>query len=231
VRIASRTGLERGPTSERGRPGHGNSASQTAGRIPQLPRIYILKALSLVRMRRRWPFRHRREPRMDHLQPLSGKPRTRIRSERYAGQGVNVSIESQPKNQIAKSGMSELSPKQHARRAGLLLGLGALLAIVPAVGMYYDTNRSMVLLLILLLVATLPAIGWGASHLALSRGYSTGGGCGLCIVGYIVSGFLGTTSPHPLALGVGVLFIVLLPTVVLLALPNKSGHSPRKRHR
>src|SRR4051794_18272712 len=118
--------------------------------------------------------------------------------------------------------MSDLRPKQHARRAALLLSLGAVLAIVPAVGMYFDTTRSMVLLWILLLVATLPAIGWGTSHLALSRGYSTGAGCGLCIVGYVISGFLGTTSPHPLALGIGVLFVVLLPTVVLLSLPNKA---------
>src|SRR5262245_46406305 len=127
--------------------------------------------------------------------------------------------------------MRNLSPKQHARRAGLLLGLGAVLAIVPAVALYYDTDRRMVILWILLLVATLPAVGFGASHLALSRGYSTGGGCGLCIVGYIVSGFLGATSRHPLALGVGLLFIVLFPTVVLLALPNKAGHSHGKRHR
>ena len=125
--------------------------------------------------------------------------------------------------------MSELKPKQHARRAAFLLSLGAMLAIVPAVGMYFDTTRSMVILWILLLVATLPAVGWGTSHLALSRGYSTGAGCGLCLVGYIVSGFLGTTSPHPLALGVGVLFMVLLPTVVLLALPSKSSHSHRRR--
>ena len=126
--------------------------------------------------------------------------------------------------------MSDLSSKQHARRAAFLLGLGAALAIVPAVGMYFDANRSMAWVWILSLVATIPAIGWGSSHLALSRGYSTGAGCGLCIVGYVISGFLGTTSPHPLALGVGVLFILLLPTVVLLALPNKSGHSRRKRN-
>jgi hypothetical protein len=104
------------------------------------------------------------------------------------------------------------------------------MAIVPSVGMYLDPTRSMALLWILLLLATLPAIGRGASHLALSRGYSTGAGCGLCIVGYVISGFLGTTSPHPLAMGVGVLFIVLLPTVVLLALPNKSGHSHRRHY-
>src|SRR5438876_11632645 len=91
----------------------------------------------------------------------------------------------------------------------------------PAVGMYFDTGRKMVWLWILVLLATLPASGWGSSHLAQSRGYSSGAGCGLCIVGYFISGLLGTTSRHPLALCVGVLFIVLLPTVVLLALPNK----------
>ena len=125
--------------------------------------------------------------------------------------------------------MGHLSSKQHSRRAAILLGLGAIMAIVPAFGMYFDHRRSMTLLWVLMLLATLPAIGWGASHLALSRGYPTGAGCGLCIVAYIISAFLGTTSPHPLALGVGVLFIVLLPTVVLLALPSKAG-SHRRRY-
>jgi hypothetical protein len=126
--------------------------------------------------------------------------------------------------------MSNLSPKQHASRAALLLSMGAVLATVPVVGMYFDTHRSMLLLWILLWVATLPAIGWGTSYLALSRGYSTGMGCGLCIVGYAISGFLGTTSPNPLAFAVGVLFILLLPTVVLFVLPKKSGHSRRRRY-
>lgn len=122
-----------------------------------------------------------------------------------------------------------LRPRQHARRATLFLSMGAGFAVVPAVGMYYDTNGSMALLWIVLLLATFPAVGWGASHLAQSRGYSSGGGCGLCIIAYIVSAFLGTTSTHPLALGVGVLFIVLLPTVVLLSLPNKCGHPHSRR--
>src|SRR5689334_3684596 len=112
--------------------------------------------------------------------------------------------------------MSDLSPKRHARRAALLLGLGGVLATVPVVGMYLDTHRRMILLWLLLWLATLPAIGWGTSHLALSRGYSTGMGCGICIVGYLISGFLGTTSAHPLVFGVGLLFILLLPTVILL---------------
>ena len=127
--------------------------------------------------------------------------------------------------------MRHLSPKQHRLRAILFLGGGGVLAFVPAIGMYHDTGRKMVGLWILSLLATLPAVAWGASHLAQSRGYSGSAGCGLCIVGYVVSGFLGTTSPHPLALGVGMLFILLLPTVVLFAMPNKAEHSHRSRYR
>ena len=127
--------------------------------------------------------------------------------------------------------MHGLSPKQHTVRAILFLSAGSALAIIPAVGMYFDTTMKMVWLWILLLLATLPAVGWGSSHLAKSRGYSSGAGCGLCIVAYVVSGFLGTTSPHPLALGIGFLFIVLLPTVVLLTLPNKSERIHRRRYR
>ena len=121
-----------------------------------------------------------------------------------------------------------MSPKQHTVRAIIFLSVGVALAIVPAIGMYLDRERKMGWLWIPLLLATLPAVGWGSSHLARSRGYPSGAGCGLSIVAYVVSAFIGTTSPHPLALGVGVLFIVLLPTVVLLALPNKSEPSRRK---
>src|SRR5215471_18800064 len=109
--------------------------------------------------------------------------------------------------------MDRLKPKQHVMRAVLFLSTGAALAIISAVGMYFDMTRKMVWLWVLLLVATLPAIGWGSSHVAQSRGYPAGAGCGLCIVGYVISALLGTTSPHPLALGVGVIFVVLLPTV------------------
>jgi hypothetical protein len=126
-----------------------------------------------------------------------------------------------------------MTPKQHTVRAAIFLGAGVACAIVPAVGMYFDKTRHLALLWLALFFATFPAVGWGASHLAQSRGYPSGGGCGLCVVGYIVSAFVGSTSPHPLALGVGILFIVLLPTVVLLALPNKaerSHHRRRRRH-
>jgi hypothetical protein len=124
--------------------------------------------------------------------------------------------------------MGRLNSKQHAVRAAAFLLTGAAMIITMAVGMYFDNARKMVWLWITLLVASLPAVGWGSSYLAQARGYPKAGGCGLCIVGYVVSAFLGTTSPHPLALGTGMLFIVLLPTIVLFALPNKSGHSNRR---
>jgi hypothetical protein len=126
--------------------------------------------------------------------------------------------------------MSSSRSKRHAWKAALLLGLAGVLTIVTAAGMYLDVTRSLVLLWALLFISILPAIGWGSSHLARARGYPTSAGCGLCLVGYFVSGFLGTTSPYPLAIGAGVLFTVLLPTVVLLALPRKSGHSRHGRH-
>jgi hypothetical protein len=124
-----------------------------------------------------------------------------------------------------------MNTKQHTTRAVLFLSAGVVLAIVPAAGMYFDTKRQLGWLWLLLLLGSLPAVGWGSSHLALARGYTSGIGCVLCVIAYIVSGFVGTTSPHPLALGIGVVFIVLLPTVVLLALPNKSERHHRRRYR
>jgi hypothetical protein len=125
--------------------------------------------------------------------------------------------------------MSHSRPKQHARKALVFLSLGAFLAIAPAVGLYFDSDRSRTWIWILLFLGTLPAVGWGASHFARSRGYPTEAGCGISIMAYLVSGFLGTINPHPLVLGGGVLFIVLLPTVVLLSIPNKSPISSRPR--
>src|SRR5260221_14734656 len=113
--------------------------------------------------------------------------------------------------------MGSSSSKQHAFKAVLGIGGALVLGIAPSVGMYYDTQRERVWLWILLLLGIVPALGWGSSHLARYRGYPGSGGCGLCIVGYIFSGFLGTTSRYPLALGAGLVFMVLLPVVVLLA--------------
>jgi len=126
--------------------------------------------------------------------------------------------------------VNDLSPKQHAKRAAIFLILGMAFAIVPAAGMYYEPTRKMFWLWALLYLSTIPAVGWGSAHLAQSRGYSSSAGCGLSVVAYVVSGFLGTTSPHPLALGIGALFLVLLPTVVLLTLPNKIRRSNKRRH-
>jgi hypothetical protein len=127
--------------------------------------------------------------------------------------------------------VNDLTPKQHVWRAALGISAGIALAIIPAAGMYFDKSRRMAWLWILLVLASLPMVGWGAAHLARSRGYPGAGGCGLCIAAYLVSGFVGTTSPYPLAFGIGIVFIALLPTVVLLSLPNKLKKPRRRRHR
>src|SRR4030095_1577796 len=118
--------------------------------------------------------------------------------------------------------MSRSKIRLHVRRARILLSLGALLAMAPAVGLYFETDRSRAWIWFLPFIATLPAVGWGASHLAQSRGYPSEAGWGLSIVGYLISGILGFISPHRLVLGCGVLFIVLLPTIVLLSIPSKT---------
>jgi hypothetical protein len=125
--------------------------------------------------------------------------------------------------------MSRSRTKRHARKAFWLLSLGAVLAIAPAIGMYNDTDRNRLAIWASLLLASLPAVGWGSAHLARARGYPTEAGCGISFIGYLASGFLGTTSQQPLVLGTGILFIVLLPVVVMLSLPSKAGNSDRGR--
>ena len=112
--------------------------------------------------------------------------------------------------------------KRHTRKAGTFLGLGAIFAVASAVGLYFDADRSRAWIWYVLFVGTLPAIGWGASHLARSRGYPSEVGFVLSIVGYLLSGIVGAISPQRLALGCGVLFVVLLPSIVLLSIPSKT---------
>src|SRR3954468_11110085 len=127
--------------------------------------------------------------------------------------------------------MSGFRGNRHVVKAAIGLGASFAFLIIPVVGLYFDPYRKMLWLWIILFFATMPAVGWGASHLARARGYPSGGGCGLCIVGYLVSGFLGTTSPHPFAFAVGVSFMISLPVVVLFALPDKSRRSHRRHHK
>jgi hypothetical protein len=120
--------------------------------------------------------------------------------------------------------------RQHAVKAAIGIGASLAFLIVPLVCMYLDRDRKFIWLWVLLIFCTMPAVGWGAANLAMARGYSSAGGCAVCIVGYSISGVLGTTSPHPLVFGIGVLFIILLPVVVLFALPSKNRRHHRRRH-
>src|SRR5262245_39263514 len=104
--------------------------------------------------------------------------------------------------------MAAFSRRQHLIRAVIGIGSALVLGFGPALGLYYDENRERLWLWLLLMFSTLPVLGWGASHLARYRGYPASGGCALCFVGYVVSGFVGTTNPHPLAFGLGVVFTV-----------------------
>jgi hypothetical protein len=127
--------------------------------------------------------------------------------------------------------MNGFRANRHAVKAAIGLGASFAFLMIPAVGIYFDPQRKMLWLWALLFLSTMPALGWGAAHLARFRGYPSGGGCGLCVIGYLVSGLLGTTSPHPLAFAVGVSFMSSLPIVVLFALPKHSrrGHHHRNR--
>jgi hypothetical protein len=126
--------------------------------------------------------------------------------------------------------MSGFRANKHTVKAAIGFGASFVFLMIPAVGIFFDPQRKLLWLWVLLFFSTMPAVGWGAAHLARARGYPSGGGCGLCVVGYLVSGFLGTTSPNPVAFAVGVSFMISLPIVVLLVLPNKARHSHRRHH-
>lgn len=120
--------------------------------------------------------------------------------------------------------------RQHTAKAAIGIAASFLFLIIPLVGAYLDPDRKFIWLWVLFLFSTMPAVGWGASHLAMARGYAGAGGFAVSIIGYIVAGVLGTALRQPMVFGIGVLFVVLLPVVFFLALPSKNRRHHRRRH-
>jgi hypothetical protein len=120
--------------------------------------------------------------------------------------------------------------RPHTAKAAIGIGASLVFLIIPVVGVSLDPNRKFIWLWVLLLFSTMPAVAWGAAHLAMSRGYPSAGGCAVCIIGYVVAGVLGTTLRHPMVFGVGALFIILLPAVFLLSLPRKNRRHHKRHH-
>ena len=74
----------------------------------------------------------------------------------------------------------------------------------------------------LLILAALPWIGWGCSHLALERGYPTSAAHSLVVVGLLVAVLIGA-SQLPGTIGLAFVFVAVMPPVMLLSLPVRFG--------
>ena|SRR5436190_5367198 len=120
--------------------------------------------------------------------------------------------------------------RQHTAKAAIGIGASLVFLIIPLIGGYLDPDRKFIWLWVLLLFSTMPAVGWGASHLAMARGYASAGGFAVSIIGYMVAGILGTMLRHPMVFGICVLFVILLPVIFFLALPSKNRRHHRRRH-
>jgi hypothetical protein len=120
--------------------------------------------------------------------------------------------------------------RQHTAKAAIGIGASVVFLIVPLVGVYLDPDRKFIWLWVLLLFSTLPGVGWGASHLAMARGYASAGGFAVSTIGYMVAGTLGTMLRQPMVFGISVLFVILLPVIFFLALPSKNRRHHRRRH-
>jgi hypothetical protein len=123
--------------------------------------------------------------------------------------------------------MPRFTRSKHRLRAAIGIVTGVLLAILAAVVSYFDYTPGKGTKWILLILPALPLVAWGCSHLARHRGYPSAAGYGLFIVGFFASGFI-AGSHTPATVGFALVFVALLPTIVLLALPVKSGHFHRK---
>jgi len=123
--------------------------------------------------------------------------------------------------------MKTRTPSEQRRsRAITGLVLGIVIAALGAVMAYVELQRGKASLWLLLVIAAMPLLAWGSANLAQYRGYPGAAGYGLFILAFFVSGFIGLTR-SPLTVGFAFLFMGLMPPVVLLALPRKSGHLRR----
>jgi hypothetical protein len=120
--------------------------------------------------------------------------------------------------------------RYHRAKAAVGIGASFVFLLIPLTGVYLDPKQKFVWLWVLLFFSTIPGVSWSASHLAKARGYPRATGSTICIIGYFVVGFLGTALRHPPVFGSSILFIILLPVLVLLALPSKTRRHRRRHH-
>lgn len=119
------------------------------------------------------------------------------------------------------SSSSTHRPKAYAGVAlGLVLSLsGAIMAVLghePINGIKWSW----------VVIAGLPLIAWGCSHLARQRGYPSGAAYGLFSFALLVAYFVSGTRTPQIAC-IGFLFVGLLPTTVLLLLPKRTKYLRR----
>ena len=124
--------------------------------------------------------------------------------------------------------MSYFRRHPHALKATIGTGTGIVLALAAAIMTHLTYVPGRGSKWALLILPALPLVAWGSLHLAQHRGYPSGAGCGLFIVGLFVSGLI-AGSRGVTAVGVAIIFVTLLPAVVLLALPRKSGRHHHRR--
>ncbi len=123
--------------------------------------------------------------------------------------------------------MPRFSRNRHRSRATIGIFTGVSLAIVAAVASYFDYVPGKGTKWLLLILPALPLVAWGCSHLARHRGYPSAAGYGLFIFGFFASSLIAGVHT-PITVGFALVFVTLLPTVVFLVLPSKSGHFRRE---
>jgi hypothetical protein len=115
------------------------------------------------------------------------------------------------------------TPAQHYARAVGSLSIGVTMGTISAFASYFDWISITYLGRVgngLIVLAALPIVGWGCSHLARYRGYTGGLAYALLLIGFGISNNL-VIGPVPELVEFMFLFAELLPITVLLALPKK----------
>jgi hypothetical protein len=118
--------------------------------------------------------------------------------------------------------MARLTVKQHVTRTIIGLTCGFVIAIVSAIGAYFDFVPGKGSKWAWAVLLALPVVTWGCSHLARYRGYPSAAAYGLVVLGVIIASFT-IMSRSPLIIGFMFICIEAIPVGVLLALPKKPG--------
>lgn len=125
-----------------------------------------------------------------------------------------------------RSSRSTTDTSTHRPKAYAGIAIGLVLSISGAVMAVLGREPINEIKWSWIVVAGLPLIAWGCSHLARQRGYPSGAAYGLFGFALMVAYFVSSNRTQQIVC-IGFLFVAILPITVLLLLPKRTKYLRR----